>query len=73
MIDMAQADRTLRARTSNAVSYDWTKVVPATDLKRGELCVIRQSSGKPEALKIEPQWAYKEWTGCFSWIGVNHA
>ena len=69
MIDMAQADRTLRQRTSKAFSYDWTKVVPAADLKRGELCVIRQSTGTPLVLKIEPQWAYKEWAGCFCWIG----
>ena len=69
MIDLAQADRTLRARTTRAVSYDWTRVTPAADLKRGELCVIRQSTGTPLVLKIEPQWAYKEWVGCFCWIG----
>jgi hypothetical protein len=68
MIDTAQADRTLQARTNRAVSYDWTKVVCVADVKRGELCVIRQSSGRPEMLKIELQWAYKEWAGCFSAI-----
>lgn len=68
MLDLAQADRTLRARTSKALYYDWTKVVPAVNIKRGELCVIRQSSGKPEMLKIEPQCSYKEWVGCFSAI-----
>lgn len=66
MIDMAQADRTLRARIGRASSYDWTRVKPADNIKRGELCVIRQSGGSPEILKIEPQWAYKEWAGCFS-------
>ena len=71
MVDMAQADRTLRQRTISAWSYDWTKVTPAADLKRGELCVIRQSSGKPEAFKIDPQWSYKEWLGCFSWVGKD--
>ena len=69
MLDMAQADRTLRARTTGAWSYDWTMVTPAADLKRGELCVIRQSTGKPLVLRIDPPWSYKEWTGCFSWIG----
>jgi hypothetical protein len=45
-------------------------IVPSSeDFKRGELCVIRQSRGKPEALRIVPQWSYKEWVGCFSWIG----
>lgn len=68
MIDTAQADQTLRARTNKASSYDWTMVKPADNIQRGELCVIRQSSGSPEILKIEPQWAYKEWAGCFSAI-----
>lgn len=63
MIDMAQADRTLRRR--DAVSYDWTMVKPvAQDLKRGEICVIRGW----EILRIEPQWSYKEWAGCFSFL-----
>lgn len=70
MIDMAQADRTLRVRTGKAVSYDWTKLFAAPkDLKRGEICVIREF----EVLRIDPQWSYKEWSGCFSWIGENHA
>ena len=67
---MAQADSTLKQRTTKASSYDWTMIVPSSeDFKRGELCVIRQSRGKPEALRIVPQWSYKEWVGCFSWIG----
>ena len=68
MIDMGQADRTLKA-SSRAPSYDWTQVVQTVELHRGDKCVIRQSSGTPEILKIEPQWAYKEWVGCFSFIG----
>jgi hypothetical protein len=66
MTDMAQADRTLRQRTST--TYDWTRVIPAKNFNRGDLCVIRQANGKPEALLIQPQWAYKEWVGCFSWL-----
>ena len=66
MIDMAQADRTLRVRQTKGSSYDWTKLqAAATDLKRGEVCVIREY----EVLRIQPQWSYKEWVGCFSWIG----
>ena len=68
MIDMAQADSTLRKRTRNAVSYDFTKLAPvAKDLKKGEICVIREY----EILRIVPQWSYKEWVGCFSWLGVQ--
>lgn len=70
MLDLAQADRTLRQRTTGSQSYDWTMVISVSDnLKKGELCVIRQSNGRPEMLKIEPQWEYKEWKGCFSFIG----
>jgi hypothetical protein len=68
-IDMGQADRTLRQRTVKAASYDWTQVVQVAALNRGDRCVVRQSNGVPEILKIEPQWAYKEWVGCFSFIG----
>lgn len=68
MIDMAQADRTLRQRTSKGAAYDWTQIISAGELHRGDKCVIRQSTGTPLVLRIEPQHSYKEWTGCFSWI-----
>jgi hypothetical protein len=63
MVDMGQADRTLRERTTRGASYGWTRIVfTSNDLKRGDRCVIRQG----EVLRIDPQWSYKEWVGCFS-------
>lgn len=36
-----------------------------TNLKRGDICVIREVYGKPEVLRLADQWTYKEWAGCF--------
>jgi hypothetical protein len=68
MIDMAQADRTLRTRTTPVVR-DWNTTQPTpAGIVRGDRCVIRGSGGTPEILKIEDQRAYTEWVGCFSII-----
>lgn len=33
---------------------------------RGTICVIRQSQGENQALKIFDEKCFKEWEGCFS-------
>ena len=38
------------------------------NLKRGTICVARRFDGSMVALKIEKQWHYKEYNGCFSII-----
>lgn len=65
MIDLAQADRTLRTNNRPA-PYGWVDVKPNQNVTRGDLCVIRRSNGSPEILKIDNQTQYKEWVGCFS-------
>lgn len=35
---------------------------------RGTICVIRSVDGKLEILPLSNQYAYKEFTGCFSLI-----
>lgn len=35
-------------------------------MDRGFIYVYRQVNGVYVPLKIEKQWAYKEWLGCFS-------
>jgi hypothetical protein len=66
MIDMAQADRTLW-RTERLPDTRKPKVAP--DVKPGDYCVIRGYSGWPTILRIEPQDSYKEWQGCFVYLG----
>ena len=69
MVDMGQADRTLRVRQT-PVPYGWSDVEPPHPaIKRGDVCVIRQASGKPEILRISPQSSYRAWAGCFTYLG----
>jgi len=68
MTDMAQADRTLRARPT-PTPFTWANVKPKPSLTYGEVCVIRRFNGAPEMLRIVDQQQYKEWVGCFSYIG----
>lgn len=68
MIDMAQAEVGLR-KSSGPIPYGWQDVKINHEFQRGDFCVIRQCSGSPEVLKIETQWAWKEWVGAFSYLG----
>jgi len=38
-------------------------------MKRGVICVERMVRGKLEWLPLADQRAYREWSGCFSFIG----
>lgn len=62
MIDTAQA---MPRHAKPAPGYTWAQVKPDTH-PRGALCVIRQSSGVPEVLKLEDPRSWKEWAGAFS-------
>jgi hypothetical protein len=42
-------------------------------LKYGKICVLREVRGIWEALPLDPQWHYREWVGCFTYIGVDTA
>jgi hypothetical protein len=68
MIDMAQAERGLRS-TSRPMPYTWHDIKTKAHIQRGEICVIRCMSGSPEMLRLDEQRHYKEWIGCFSYIG----
>jgi hypothetical protein len=68
MTDMAQADRTLRS-SSRPTPFTWADVKPKPSLTHGEICVIRRFNGSPEMLRVVDQHHYKEWVGCFSYIG----
>lgn len=73
MIDMAQADRSLRTHP-RPTPYAWTEVKFLDDeyqppLQRGDICVIRRANGAPEVLRLADQHHYKEWVGCFSYLG----
>jgi hypothetical protein len=37
-------------------------------MQKGTICVIREYQGNMVIMPIEKQWAYKEWSGCFSII-----
>lgn len=67
-IDMGQADRTLVVHVE-PWSWTWFDVKLRKDAVRGDLCVIRGVNGKPEMFKIVEQHHYKEWVGCFSFLG----
>jgi len=49
--------------------YTWHDIKPKAHIQRGDICVIRCMSGSPEMLKLVEQRHYKEWVGCFSYIG----
>lgn len=69
MTDMAQADRTLRRNKPTLPPFTWAEIKPKAHIRFGDVCVIRSFSGSREMLKIDdPQW-YKEWVGCFTYIG----
>lgn len=38
------------------------------NFERGTICVERVVYGNVEWLRLDPQWHYKEWAGCFSII-----
>lgn len=68
MVDMAQAEVGLRVSTPPC-QYGWAQVVNVSPAKRGEYCVIRQASGRPELLRLANQPSWKEWVGVFSFLG----
>ena len=68
MVDMAQAERGLRS-TSRPFSYTWHDIKPKAHIQHGDICVIRSMSGSPEMFRLVEQHHYKEWVGCFSYIG----
>ena len=68
-IDMGQADRTLRVVHVDPWSWTWFDVKPKAHIVRGDICVIRGMNGTPEMFKLVEQHHYKEWVGCFSFIG----
>lgn len=68
MIDMAQAERGLRS-ASRPLPYTWRDIKPKAHIQRGDVCVIRSMSGSPEMFRLVEQHHYKEWVGCFSYIG----
>ena len=73
MTDMAQADRTLRTQ-NKPTPYTWAEVKfldgeYQPPLGRGDICVIRGFNGSPEVLRLDDQHHYKEWVGCFSYLG----
>jgi len=68
MIDMAQADRTLRTR-QRPVPYTWADIKPKQHINHGDICVIRRMNGSPEMFRINDPHHYKEWVGCFTYIG----
>jgi hypothetical protein len=35
----------------------------------GAICVTRETNGVAEILPLADQWTYKEWVGCFCYIG----
>lgn len=38
------------------------------EMNKGTICVARSVSGEVQWLRLDPQWHYKEWSGCFSLI-----
>jgi len=68
MIDMGQADRTLRSR-QQPTPYTWQDIKPKAHIAHGDVCVIRRMNGSPEMFKIHDQQWYREWVGCFTYIG----
>ena len=42
--------------------------VQHTKLHRGMIYVIRRVNGVDVPLRLDNQWRYKEWSGCFSAI-----
>ena len=69
MVDMGQAEVGLRSASVPAQTYSWKHVVDVSPASRGEYCVIRQCSGRPELLRIAEQQSWKEWVGVFSHLG----
>lgn len=37
--------------------------------RRGDICVIRIRNGVPMMFRLYDQRTYKEWVGCFSYLG----
>jgi hypothetical protein len=62
MIDLGQA---MIRPAKPAPRYTWEQVKLDTHT-RGTLCVIRQSSGVPEVLKLSNPLEWREWVGAFS-------
>jgi len=67
-VDMGQADQTLRTRSA-PTPYTWGDIKPKAHIVRGDICVIRRMNGTPEMFRLVEQHHYKEWVGCFSFIG----
>jgi hypothetical protein len=42
-------------------------------LKYGKICVLRKVRGTWEALPLQQQESFKEFEGCFTYIGVDTA
>ena len=68
MTDMAQADRTLRTR-QRSTPYTWADIKPKQHIVRGDVCEVRRMNGAPEMFSLVEQHQYKEWVGCFTYIG----
>ena len=67
-VDMGQADRTLRTHRGR-MTYTWADIKPKAHIQRGDICVIRSMNGWPEMFRLVEQHHYKEWAGCFTYIG----
>jgi hypothetical protein len=68
MIDMGQADRTLRTH-NRPPPYTWADIKPKQHITRGDICVVRRINGAPEMFRLVDQHHYKEWVGCFTYMG----
>ena len=44
-------------------------VKPKPHIKRGDVCVIRLVGGVREMFRLVDQHHYKEWVGCFTYLG----
>ena len=58
---------------TKTIPFSWANVADKPSLQQGEICVIRLFNGMPEMLRITNPLDYKEYSGCFSYIGACHA
>lgn len=61
MIDLGQA---IPRPATPPAPFTWVNVAPDHH-ERGALCVIRQASGTPTILRIDPPHHWREWAGAF--------
>jgi hypothetical protein len=51
--------------------YTWADLKHKAHLQPRTICVIRSMNGKPEIFSIVEQHHYKEWVGCFTYLGAG--